>query len=374
MRVRFWGVRGSCPSPVSSGELKKRLAQVLGLYAEQQAAGQDVPDLGDARAVSAWLDSLPPESSSFVGSNTPCIEFHPDARPGIGPQGPQSDGQNGADTAASPRMGQAIPHAGAAGAVGEGGEGGPLFVLDMGSGLRALGNDLMKRGWGRGGRSARIFLSHYHWDHIQGFPFFKPAYIPGNRLDIHSRHAHLRSRLQRQQRAPFFPPASWECMRAELAFHQMGPDAQVLDGVHVTSMELDHPSKSYAYRFEKDGKVFVYASDGAYQSLDDVALNPFVEFFREADLLVFDAQFSLTESFEKSSWGHSSAIIGLELASQARVKRMALFHHDPDADDAWLEHLLETAREYAANQPAVMRRRGRQVEMLIAREGQSLDF
>jgi len=344
MRVRFWGVRGSCPAPASSGEIKQRLAQVLRLYASQQAraqaAGEPALDIEDDAALEAWLGSLPPEVSSFVGSNTPCVEL--------------------------------LPFGGSK--EGAAGEGGPMFILDMGSGLRLLGNALMKREFGRGTGRARLFLSHYHWDHIQGFPFFKPAYVPGNRLDIHTRHAHLRSRLLRQQTAPFFPAASWESMRADLRFHQMDGSPQLLDGVRVSSLELDHPSKSYAYRFECEGKTLVYASDGAYQNLDDVSIQPFVEFYAEADVLIFDAQFSLTESFEKRSWGHSSAIIGLELASQARVKKMVLFHHDPDADDAWLHHLLETARDYAAHTPAALRRRGQHVEMLIAREGDTLDF
>ncbi len=340
MRVRFWGVRGSCPAPTPSGELKKRLAQVLRLYVSQQASGRPPFDISDEAALEAWLDALPPTVSSFVGSNTSCLEF--------------------------------LPFGGAH--EGEAGEEGPLFIIDMGSGLRPLGNALMRREFGRGAGRARIFLSHYHWDHVQGFPFFKPAYVPGNRLDIHTRHAHLKSRLRRQQEAPFFPPASWESMGADIQFHQMDNTPEVLDGVRITSLKLDHPSRSYAYRFECEGKVFVYASDGAYQDLDDVSIQPFVQFYQDADVLIFDAQFSLSESFEKRSWGHSSAIIGLELACQARVKKMVLFHHDPDADDDWLHHLLETARDYAAHTPAAVRRRRQQVEMLIAREGQVLDF
>ena len=340
MRVRFWGVRGSCPAPTSSGELKKRLAQVLRLYATQQscaqAAGEAGLDLEDDVALASWLDSLSPTVSSFVGSNTPCVEFLPFA---------------------------------------DGGEdSGPLFIIDMGSGLRALGNALMEREFGRGEGQARIFLSHFHWDHIQGFPFFKPAYVSGNRLDIHTRHDHLHSRLLRQQEAPFFPPEAWEAMRAEIEFHQMGSGPQVLDGVRVSSLELSHPSKSYAYRFECAGRVLVYASDGAYENLDDASIQPFVEFYQNADVLIFDAQFSLSESFVKRSWGHSSAIVGLELASQARVKKLVLFHHDPDADDTGLQHLLEAAQSYASHAPAALRRRGHSVEMIIAREGDTLDF
>ena len=218
-----------------------------------------------------------------------------------------------------------------------------------------------------------MFLSHFHWDHIQGW-HFQTGVLPGNRFDIYSRHRHLESRLKRQQSAPFFPPAAWENMRAARCFHYLPDAPQVLEGVKVSWLELDHPSRSYAYRFEADNRVFIYASDGAYRFLDDISIRPIIEFFQDADLLVFDAQFSLDESFEKRSWGHSSAIIGFELACQANVKKMALFHHDPDATDARLEHLLHTARTYGATVPSVKRRRVDQVELCLAREGQILQL
>ncbi len=116
--------------------------------------------------------------------------------------------------------------------------------------------------------------------------------------------------------------------------------------VRVTTIELDHPSRAWAYRFEADDRVFVYASDSAYHHLDAKSMRPFIEFYRDADLLIFDAQFTLVESFEKRTWGHSSAIVGVELACQAGVKNLALFHHDPGADEAMLENLLRIGEEY----------------------------
>ena len=137
----------------------------------------------------------------------------------------------------------------------------------MGSGLRALGNNLMQREFGKGQGRARIFLSHFHWDHIQGWPFFKPAYVPGNRFDLYSRHPHLQSRLKRQQSAPFFPPSAWNDMRADSEFHQLQNGTHDFDdGMRVSSITLDHPSKAYAYRFEIGKSVMVYASDSAYRA------------------------------------------------------------------------------------------------------------
>ncbi len=325
MKVRFWGVRGSCPSPIGSVDIRSRLTQALGLLHEAKPA----LDLSDEAAVERWLDALPPSVTGTVGSNTSCVEMRT-----------RND---------------------------------ELYILDMGSGLRELGNHLMQGEFGQGQGCARIFLSHFHWDHIQGWPFFKPAYVRGNRIEIYSRHPHLYSRLKRQQSAPFFPAAAWDDMKASIEFHQL-PDApqQFDDGVRVSSIVLDHPSKSYAYRFETPHSAFVYASDSTYRDLDEVSLRPYVEFFCDADLLIFDAQFSLREGFAKHSWGHSSAIVGLELACRAHVKRLALFHHDPDAKDVRLEELMENARKYATSIPFSLRRPD-QVEIIIAREGQVLE-
>ncbi len=170
MQVRFWGVRGSCPAPIGSDDVRERLLETLRLLGCRRP---DL-DLTDSRAVSQWLDTLPPRVTGVVGSNTPCVEM-----------------RTGHDD---------------------------LCILDMGSGLRALGNHLMQTEFGHGRGRAAIFLSHFHWDHIQGWPFFKPAYVVGNALDIYTRHEDLKERLKSQQTAPFFPSASWEEMRATISF------------------------------------------------------------------------------------------------------------------------------------------------------------
>ena len=303
MKVRFWGVRGSCPAPPGAGALEARLAAVLSALGRTPAP----PDLRDEAAVRRWIATLPPSLSRFSGGNTPCVEMR------------TRDGQ--------------------------------IYILDLGSGARLLGNSLVKEEFGQGQGRAHIFLSHLHWDHIQGWPFFAPAYIAGNDLTIYARHEVVLERLQSQQQAPFFPPDSWNEMRANIAFHPLeGQELLLHDGaMRVTWHELDHPSRAWAYRFEGGGKTFIYASDGAYHNLSRAQRKPFVDFYRDADLLVFDAQFTLAESFEKKTWGHSSAIVGVELACEANVRNIALFHHDPSASDAHLDELLNAGSQLAAS-------------------------
>lgn len=326
MHVKFWGVRGSIPRPADNKDLATRLVESLYRLGQES----EYLDLSDRAALQNWVAQLPPSINAFVGGNTPCVEVQC---------------------------------------------GDEILIIDFGSGVRALGETLMQREFGQGNGHAHLFLSHFHHDHIQGWPFFRPAYIAGNQFELYARQSDVRERLNQQQQEPFFPPDSWDSMRAHVNYHQLTEAPQTIcDGrVQVSSLELDHPSGAYAFRFECDGKTLIYASDGAFPAPDKGSDNParsFIEFFRDADLVIIDAQFSLAESLEKRSWGHSSAVIGVELAAHAGAKRLALFHHDPYSSDAALEHLLRIGREHAANPPVAGRAQG--VEVFLAREGQTV--
>lgn len=328
MRVKFWGVRGSLPSPPTSDEMVTRLTEAL------FRLGQDNSclDLSDRDSIARWVEKLPHSVRSFAGGNTPCVEVQ---------------------------------------------IGGSRYIFDLGSGLRPLGDALMNEKFGCGSGHAHLFLSHLHWDHIQGWPFFKPAYIPGNRFDLYARHECAWERLRDQQSAPFFPPEAWGDMSADTRFHHLPCEPMDLGaGVRISTLELEHPSLSYGFRLEANGKIFVYASDGAYPAPEDNTHNDpaqkFVEFFEGADMVVFDAQFSLDESLEKRAWGHSSAVVGVELAARAKAKRLAMFHHDPSATDAKLEHLLRVSREYAAHPPSPCLANA--VEVVLAREGLEIEL
>ena len=328
MHVKFWGVRGSIPRPADSDELAARLVEALYRLGQQS----DYIDLSNREVLRDWVRALPPSINAFAGGNTPCVEV---------------------------RCGDEI------------------LIIDFGSGLRALGQSLMQREFGQGKGRAHLFLSHLHHDHIQGWPFFRPAYVEGNQFELYARHADAYERLIGQLSEPFFPPEALRDMRARINCHQLSGEPQTLcnGDLKVRTLELDHPSGAYAFRFEFGGKTLVYASDGAFpapdKSPDDPAL-PFINFFADADLVIIDAQFSLAESLAKRSWGHSSAVIGVELATRARVQQLALFHHDPGATDAALEHLLRVGREYASNPPAHLKPNG--LTIFLAREGLEVEL
>ena len=240
------------------------------------------------------------------------------------------------------------------------------MLCDLGSGLREFGNHvLLSRGPER--RSVfNVFLSHMHWDHINGFPFFTPAYIPGNLIKIHGCHKAMRSAFIRQQSAPCFP-VDFQSIGATVEFIELEPgrsyDIAGLSvmpfpqnhpnesyGFRFTVMPFpqNHPNESYGFRFTRQKKVVVYSTDSEhkYQSLEPS--HPVIDAFRDADVLIFDAQYSLAEqTSSKEDWGHSSNIIAVELAHMAGVKHLVMYHHEPNCDDHALDTILAETRRYA---------------------------
>ena len=323
MRVRFWGARGGIPTPMSEAELQDKIKTAL-----QNAVGVD---LTDREAIDRYVERLPPYVASTAGGNTSCVEL---------------------------RVGDEV------------------FILDCGSGLRMLGLDLMSEAFGKGRGKAHVFLTHTHWDHVQGFPFFNPAYVPGNVFHFHSPYPDLQMRFEDQQREIFFP-VPLDYMRATRTWEVLDPTETVnIEGVQVSLRLLSHPGGAYAYRFEHEGKVFVYATDGEYHRMDLESTAHYVEFFRDADLLIFDSQYSFEQAIdEKRDWGHSTPKMGAELAFRAGVKCLALFHHDPVASDERLWSAVDEAyhhlifRSRSARQDA-----NKLTQVILAREGLSLDL
>jgi phosphoribosyl 1,2-cyclic phosphodiesterase len=295
MHIQFWGTRGSLPAPQTADQVRKKILRAI-LWSRAQ-------DLRTDEEVEAFVDGdLPFAVRGTYGGNTACVQ--------IG--------------------------------------GGEEFVLcDAGTGLRDFGNALMRSDRGMSPAVFHLFVSHLHWDHLQGFPFFTPAYRPGNQVHIYGCHADLKRAFVAQQAVPSFPvPLS--ALGAKIRFHVLEPERTYpIAGLAVRAIRQNHPGESYGYSFAGEGKKVVYSTDMEHGPEAQEDGYPFVDFFRGADLLIFDAQYSLADALgPKETWGHSSNLLGIELAVRAQVKRLCLFHSEPTWDDETLDRFLAESREY----------------------------
>jgi len=222
------------------------------------------------------------------------------------------------------------------------------IILDAGTGIRPLGNDIMERP--DRSKQFHILISHTHWDHIAGFPFFVPAFIPGNTVIFYGPHGMLEQRFRRQQEREYFP-VQLDAMGADINFVQLGKQCKFeINDVEIETFPLYHPGGCFSYRVTYKGKSVVYATDGEYKDLSMKKIQPYMDFFRDADVLIYDAQYTMVESIEREDWGHSTAPIGINIALDSGVKTLVLTHHEPTHSDEMLWNMVVDAKNYLRSQ------------------------
>lgn len=220
-----------------------------------------------------------------------------------------------------------------------------LYILDGGTGLRELGRTLRTAGAPVHGY---LCFTHFHWDHIQGLPFFEPAYATGNAFTLVGPAQPTAGLVQivGGQMASVYFPVGLEQFGAHLAFQEIDEGTVMLGGVQFDTLSSLHPGRSLIYRLAHEGKRVIYATDnelpGGWKAAGGAAAHEverFIRFFAEADLLIHDSQYTPEELERRRGWGHSSWTDALDLAIAARVKRLILFHHDPDHSDSFLDSI-----------------------------------
>ena len=254
---------------------------------------------------------------------------------------------------------------------------GTLIVLDAGSGIHELGLALMHSGAGARGN---LLIGHTHWDHIQGFPFFAPlfsaeacwdVYAPGGRG--HQIEASLGALM-----SPEHHPIELDQLEAQLRFQDLAEGEFMIGGIRVVTQYLHHPALTLGYRLEADGQTLVYATDHEPHSLHPLSggagARPLhhedrrhVRFLEGADLVIHDSQYTLHDFPLRTGWGHAPAERVVDYSIAAGVRRLALFHHDPEHDDATVDAIAARAGEWAGKARYTP-------EIFAAAEGQSIDL
>lgn len=315
MLVRFWGTRGSLPTSITAADVRQKLATAL-----VAASGRKFKD---EKAAKTFIDKkLTFSVGGTYGGASSCVELD------------------------------------------DGGE--EFLICDLGSGVRSFGLDAIGRIKAGGKKKVfNIFMSHFHWDHIMGFPFFAPAFDPEVTIRFFGAHDEMEKALRRQQEKISFP-VPFDFMAAKKEFHTLALGrSHDIAGYRVHLIKQFHDNDSYGFRFERHGKSVVYSTDCEHKMDDLEREQAFVDFFDEADLVIFDTMYTLADQLTmKEDWGHSSGMVAVDLCHKAAARRLVMFHHEPIFGDALIEkHHRDTIRYEE------LTRGGDAVEILCAYDG-----
>jgi phosphoribosyl 1,2-cyclic phosphodiesterase len=290
MKIKIWGSRGSIPSALEPKQLENRITDVVKLYSEQKF---DVEE---------FLKTLPRHLFGGFGGNTTCVE---------------------------------VTH------------GSHQLIIDGGSGLRNCGINLLSGPLGKGQGKVHIYMTHFHWDHIMGIPFFIPIFIPGNEIHFYAVDPNLAKHIELIFTKPYFP-VPFKALGAKIVFHTVAPrEAFMMGEMKCTPYLLDHPDPCWGLRIEAGGKSFGHCVDNEATRMSQAKLGPDLPFYQNLDLLYFDAQYSLQEQIDRVNWGHASSQVGMDIAIREKVKKIIFTHHDPMAHDQKIKSFIDNTREYA---------------------------
>lgn len=318
MRIKLWGVRGSIPTPLSSDTIKKKIKKALTLASPG--------DISSEESIDKYLNSLPHSVTGSYGGNTTCFEVRTDS--------------------------------------------GELFIIDCGTGIKGLGMELAKGDFGKGLGNANILLTHTHWDHVQGIPFFLPFFIEGNKFNIYSPYEDCKERIEYQQVFTHFP-VNLDYMLATKEFITLEKESEFyLNDIKIANKRMRHPGGAFGFRIEEKGKSFIYTSDCEFNVDEMNDIDTYKSFFQDADVVVFDAQYTFNEFIDKIDWGHSPASVAIDIASIFNIKRLILFHHDPDYSDEKLDEVLSNSKTYMS----INTRKSGSLKLEIAKEGMVIEL
>jgi phosphoribosyl 1,2-cyclic phosphodiesterase len=290
MQVKLWGVRGSLPRPETPEGLRSRIINILDAY-----------EASDSTSVAEFTGQLVPHELGGYGGNTSCVQVF-DKKDSL--------------------------------------------IIDCGSGMKDLGMQLMAGPAGKGQAEISILLTHFHWDHVIGLPFFVPIFIPGNKITFYGVQDNLEQCIREMFKKPFFP-VNFDWLPSTIRFVKMEPRKTIkMHGFDVTPYQLDHPDPCWGYRIEKNGRAYAHCVDTEATRISRRELGADVGLYENAKLMVFDGQYTLVEVIEKVHWGHAVAGLGLDIAMREKIDHVVFVHHDPYATHAKIQSAIEQTRQF----------------------------
>lgn len=220
------------------------------------------------------------------------------------------------------------------------------LIIDGGSGIRILSERLMSGTYGRGRGPFHIYMTHFHWDHVIGLPFFTPHFLPGVQIHYYAVHEELEKLIRGIFAKPYFP-VPFEALASKIHFHVVEPRKPfTVDDLVCTPYMLDHPDPSWGLRVECGGKTYAHCVDTEGTRVSREDLGPDLPLYQNVDLMYFDAQYTFPDLAEKANWGHSASQIGLDIAFREGIRDVLFAHHDPGASIQMIQEIKRQTQEY----------------------------
>ncbi len=293
LQLKFWGVRGSLPSAPSPQKRSQAVEDVLRQFFSS--------GFREPAQISQFIESLEVAVLGGYGVATTCVEI-------------QSAHQQ--------------------------------LIIDGGSGIRNLSESLSKGKTKFSAGPYHIFMTHFHWDHVIGLPFFAPHFLPGHEIHYYGVQAELEKLIRGLFQKPYFP-VPFEALSAKIHFHVLEPrKACKIGDITITPYQLDHPDPCWGLRVEAGGKVYSHCVDTEGTRVSREEMGADLPLYQGTDLMYFDAQYTFPELAEKANWGHSAAQVGLDIAFREKIKKVLFTHHDPGADAHQVQELKRQTAEY----------------------------
>ena len=293
LKIRFWGTRGSLPQALNNRDLQS-------IFFDAIKRAEDL-GINTIQAFKAAIEKNQLNHPLSFGGNTTCTEVICDKQ---------------------------------------------SFFVDMGSGLREAGTEHMANGR----KEFHIFLTHMHWDHIMGMPFFVPIHVPGHTIKIYHVHRNAPEHVKINFNGINFP-LTWDQLGGNVEFVQMKLYEPLRIGnTSITAFVLDHPGGSFGFRFDSEGKSSAIGVDSEFKRISQSELGKDLAYYQNLDLLVFDAQYEIAELASRFDWGHCSPNIGVDLAIREKIKNLVFTHHDPWAEPEKLRRMAKAAAKHAEAQ------------------------